>query len=194
MLLRVVILWALLSVIGCSDSGSSRQSVDYHEAVSNCDIPAPTTTITEIPCLVGARFPDFEVNSYDDQLIRSSIYAGQPLVVTIWSANCAVCALQIDGFNRLISEYPGANFLGLCDETKIDAYMFVEGRPWNMPHVPNAQSFVEGTLQLPWSVPLTIIIDREFRIVSAFTGGRIDQGASADLYARVSAHLTELGL
>jgi peroxiredoxin len=144
---------------------------------------------------VGSRAPDFTLQDMDGKTFKSSDYFGkQPLLIDFWATWCNPCKVELPHLDAIFKKYEkqGLIFLAISEDSprslsKVKPYVKSKNFAAKVLLDPDGQVlkkfFGEGTL------PYTILINREGKIVRTFTG--YVPGQEADIEKMVADMLSQ---
>ena len=118
----------------------------------------------------GRLAPDILLKDIDGNELKLSDLKGKPLFVDIWATWCLPCLAQMPRFQELSEKYPGIQFVGISIDLEVKRWkekLEKGGIP------PRIKEYLADpyALQESWdlaSIPRFILIDRDFKIITAF--------------------------
>jgi len=125
---------------------------------------------------IGNKAPDFTVQDIDGKQVKMSDYLGKnPILIDFWATWCNPCKVELPHLDNIYKKYQdqGLIFLAISEDSprsvsKVKPYVRSKNYAAMVPLDPDGQVlrkfFGENTL------PYTILIDREGKIVRTFTG------------------------
>ncbi len=120
---------------------------------------------------VGDVFPDFELKTLDNKIVKSSDLKGKVAFISIWNTHCKPCIEEMPGFNQLKEEYNDrVIFLSISSDSKEKLEIFFKKHTFDFENLHDDHSFLSKTLGVR-SVPQNIILDKNGVIDQVFTGG-----------------------
>lgn len=186
---KPILLFPLLLVtLGCS-----REVPNYELAMKHCEdlkeiikYPVGESDTIDIPmmpasCLEGYALPEFSLQTIDGETITSESLKGKLSIINFWFETCPPCVAEIPGFNALVEKYgdESVNYIAISTFSKKDVKDYVAKEPFNFKHVADGEAVFRQTFKSKWGFPLTIVSDRENRIVKSIDGGSTDSTAIA---------------
>ncbi len=143
----------------------------------------------------GSRAPDFTLQDMDGKVFKSADYIGkQPMLIDFWATWCNPCKVELPHLDAIYKKYEkqGLIFLAISEDSprsisKVKPYVKSKNFAATILLDPDGQVlkkfFGEGTL------PYTILINREGKIVRTFTG--YVPGQEADIEKMVADLLSK---
>jgi thiol-disulfide isomerase/thioredoxin len=112
--------------------------------------------------------PEFEIYTFDDQIIRSSDLKGKVILVDFWSSNCMPCVAFMPKMEELYLKYRNnSNVAIYCLnpgwESIEKAKSFLEKKNFDLPFTYDRNSKTSNLFGV-YSNPSTIIIDRKYNL------------------------------
>lgn len=183
----------LLLFLACF-SCKNESSIDYHTALKNCPMdtikmlgPNDTTEfyIPDIQGLIGAQLPEFVATTLDGKTVDKAYFLDKVSVINFWFEGCHPCEAEMPGFNKLVDRYidKPVTFLAIGKNSPKDITDFIARKPFNFDHIAYGLPLVADTFQARWGYPLTMVADKDMRIVYASHGGRDDSSAVTEIQA-----------
>ena len=184
----------IISVLFLFISCSSEPVMDYKTAFKNCPIDtikmlgAEDTMefyMPDINGLIGAQLPDFVATTLDGKTIDHTYFQDKVSVINFWFEGCHPCEAEMPGFNKLVERYDQkpVTFLAIGKNSPADIKDFIARKPFNFDHIAYGLPIIQDTFQACWGYPLTMVADKDMRIVYASHGGRDDSTAVGEIQA-----------
>lgn len=165
-----VIAMTLLTLVGCSSSGSDASRSDGSGFV------AGDGTIVVLPADQRPAAPDLKGATLDGGQFVLADHVGEVVVVNVWASWCAPCRAEASTLASLSTELAddGVQFVGLdTRDSDVQARAFASRFGVAYPNVIDR----DGRLQLlfsdslpPQAIPSTVIIDRQGRVAGRILG------------------------
>ena len=165
-----------------------KEPVDYSTALETC-IPDTMKMIKDgdtiklpymnIDCILGAHLPEFSSVTMDQKPIDRRYFEGKVSVINFWFEGCKPCEAEMPGFNKLVEKYKSSavNFLAIGRNSPEDIAEFIARKPFHFDHVSYGEPIIRGPFQSTWGYPVTIVADKQMKIVYAESGGMSDSTA-----------------
>jgi thiol-disulfide isomerase/thioredoxin len=120
-----------------------------------------------------SSLPSGSYSTLDGDSVALGSYQGQVLVVNFWASWCKGCKLELPRLEELSAEYgpKGVVFLTVNeDEEANDRDKYLAKRPLGLPILLDPKGTLAKEMGGDGSLPLTVIIDRQSKIVSVENG------------------------
>ncbi len=152
----------LLLCAGCTDTGK-----DKEKKTETKDTGALLTDTEE-----GAQVPDFEMTFLDGQTASFEQYRGKKVLLNFWATWCGPCVGELPAFQKLAVEYPDELVILAvnCSEDEETVQKFIKNNGYTFPVVLDKDGTIQEIFGGITSIPVTVIIDGEGKIVSSSTG------------------------
>lgn len=153
-----------------ADAAGQKAAADEGEWIQ-ADVPASTSkSVTK----EEGRAPDFVVTTLDGRTLDSTVlYGTKPVSITLWATWCQPCLLEIPVIQKLYDQYgTEIEFIAISlDDPKAAAAVtkMVEQRKITYPVAHDTAMKVATDFQA-MSIPLTLFVDREGRLVERLEG------------------------
>jgi thiol-disulfide isomerase/thioredoxin len=165
-----------------------KETIDYDSAVRSCvpdtmyligENDTIKSTYIDIHCIVGAQLPSFSSVTMDNVKIDSSYFSDRVSVINFWFEGCQPCEAEMPGLNKLVEKYKTkeVNFLAIGRNSPKDISDFLLRKPFNFEHIAYGEPIIRGPFQCTWGYPVTIVVDRNSKIIYAESGGITDSTA-----------------
>lgn len=134
-------------------------------------------------CLIGAQIPAFEATSMEGEKISHTSLKGKVSILNFWFTTCAPCVAEIPGFNAIVEKYgkDQINYLAIGRDRKSDVQEFLREHPWDFKQVTDGNDIMMNDFKLSWGYPTTLLLDKDAKIVLAFSGGKPDSTAVQEI-------------
>lgn len=125
----------------------------------------------------GRPAPDITLQDTTGKISKLSDLKGKILFIDVWATWCLPCLAQIPHFEELSEKYPGIQFVGISVDQDLNRWkekLKKDGIP------PRIKEFVADpyAVEKSWdlaSIPRFILIDKDFRIITAFASRPSDK-------------------
>ncbi|MGL5256367.1 MAG: TlpA family protein disulfide reductase [Proteocatella sp.] len=162
---KVVVLFILvLSIVilsGCQQNSGN----DSKDEVSKADFWG------EIESVV-----DFELKDMDDNLVSNSIFEEKEYtLVNIWGTFCGPCVEEIPILQEIYEENKNINVLGIVadgDINEVKAFEMLNELGANYTNLITNEDFNEEFLSKSQVLPVSIIVDKQGKILETIVGDR----------------------
>jgi peroxiredoxin len=140
----------------------------------------------KLTILNGCSIPIVAFKDIDDQVLDISLLKGKTLVINFWYIGCAPCRAEIPGLNELASKYRDENiaFLAFALDKPDPLRNFLKKHSFEYRIIPNSQAIADKFC-IVTGYPTNIIVGPEGKVRHMFSGGRVDDMASADAIAKI---------
>ena len=115
--------------------------------------------------------PDFEIETFDGEMLRLSDLAGQVVVLNFWASWCPPCRWEMPAFEEIYQEYrdQGVTFIGIAmSDTLEEASGLAEQTGVTYPLALDTTNEVVRAYEVR-SLPTTFFIDKDGRIQRRLT-------------------------
>jgi len=130
---------------------------------------------------VGQTLPDAALDGLNGPATRLAAYRGKPLVINVWASWCGPCRAEMASLERL-AWYDGAApfaIIGIStDDYPEKALALLTGTNATISHFIDSQLQLENLLGAS-RLPLTVLVDADFRVVDKVYGSQEWDGAEA---------------
>lgn len=152
----------ILSCTGCTDTGKENE-----KETKTDDTKAPLADREE-----GAQVPDFEMTLLDGKTVSFEQYRGKKVLLNFWATWCGPCVGELPAFQKLAEEYPDELVILAvnCSEEEGTVQKFIKNNGYTFPIVLDMDGTIQEMFGGITSIPVTVIIDGEGKIVSSSTG------------------------
>lgn len=127
-------------------------------------------------CLMGLKFPDFELTSVDGKRYQLSDLKGKVVMSNFWFIGCAPCFAEMPILNELVAEYGDHDFVLLTFSTddKEAILNLTRKRKLNYAIFEKSRPLIENTFHLSFGYPTNILLDKKGNKAEFKTGGTFD--------------------
>lgn len=121
------------------------------------------------------KAPDFTVFDADGNEVKLSDFFGKPIVLNFWASWCPPCKSEMPHFNEVYGDVKGDITFIMIDlvdgqrETLKDGQKFIEESGYSFPVYFDTEQQAAYTYGIS-SIPTTIFIDKDGKIVKGYTG------------------------
>jgi len=135
-------------------------------------MPQPT-------CIIGYTLPIFSAKTVDGTTINNNYFKDKITIINFWFSSCSPCMAEIPGFNIIMEQYGTENFnyLGITSDTKKQTLETIEKFKWKFEQISDAKKLITETFRISWGYPTTFVVDKNGKIIQAFSGGSMGQHA-----------------
>jgi thiol-disulfide isomerase/thioredoxin len=136
------------------------------------DVPGGKPTPADVEVDLGKTIFPFTATALSGGPVRSTDFAGRITVINWWSTWCSGCKLEIDGFNKLVTEYqPRVDFVAIAVNSPAEVKTFLAEHPFTFRQAVTTDSIYQ---HIGSSLPHTLILNREGVITFDAIGGGPD--------------------
>ncbi len=144
---------------------------------------------------IGMVYPriyekDITGAAFNGLSLRDSI-----LVLNFWDTHCAPCIAEMPGLNQLKNEFKNkpVAFIALSmDDPKIVLEKFVKNKRFELRQIFFNDELKKQNFYCAPGYPVTIIVDRNSRVVYITEGGSVTDSAPKEIYDKISTELNKL--
>lgn len=179
---RFLLLFIVSAFVAAACGGESEDAAMFDEQGEAMDEEEATATKAEAKAMVESldEAPDFELILFKNALheagerLRLSELKGQPVVINFWFPSCPPCRAEMPDLERVFQshrsdgvEFVGVQLLGL--DSAQDGQDFVEEVGVSFAIGPDEDGSILRAYEIR-GFPSTVFIDRDLKIVRAWTG------------------------
>jgi thiol-disulfide isomerase/thioredoxin len=138
-----------------------------------------TARTAEVP--VGGTLPDVAMRGLNGPDRRLSSYRGRPLIVNVWASWCGPCRLETASLERLAWQDAEEGFavIGIStDDYRDNALRWLRASNATLSHFIDHELELESLLGAS-SIPLTVLVDAQGRVVEKVRGAKEWDGPEA---------------
>ena len=184
-----LILNLLLILITSQLMNCKNPRVSYETAISNLVSSIDTVygmngntlyhTRFKMEGIIGAQLPDFTDTTITGKVIDSKFFSGKVSVINFWFEGCKPCEAEMPGLNKLVEKYKSdaTNFIAIGLNSPEDIREFLSRKPFHFDHIAYGKPIIEGKFKHRWGYPMTIIADKDLKIIHVQAGGLEDSTA-----------------
>ena len=184
----------LLAIIFLS---CNSKTIDYDTSLKAC-VPdtmflvGETDTVKfpylDIECIIGAQLPSFSSVTMDNRKIDSTYFTGKVSVINFWFEGCQPCEAEMPGLNKLVEKYDSndVNFLAIGRNSPEDISDFLQRKPFSFEQIAYGEPIIQGPFKSKWGYPVTIVSDKNLKIIFAESGGISDSTAVEVIQRKLS--------
>lgn len=134
--------------------------------------------------------PDFTLHTADGRTVRlSDAVKSGPVVLDFWATWCMPCRMELPDLEDVYNSYKGrgVQFYGVnSDASASEISQFAQANSLTFPMLVDSNQVAAQGFQAS-SIPLTVVVDKNMRIVAASVG--FDPNCKTDLSHRLDALL-----
>ena len=136
-----------------------------------------------------AEIASLEMKLLSEETIKLEQYKGKKVLLNFWATWCEPCKTEMPALEKLTKDYPDDVIVIAvnCGESKNTIEHYIEHNPYTYPIVLDPTNSVKEKFGGIDSLPTTIIIDENGKIISTNTGA----SSQNDMY---ETYKTKLGL
>lgn len=158
-------------------NGADTSTQQLLEQINNNQSVAPAvsrlfTQGREIP--VGGQLREVTMDGLDGTKKKLSSYQGKPLLINVWASWCGPCRAEMGSLQRLATQFNGREFniIGIStDDYRDDALSAIKMSNIKFDNFIDHKLVLEKMLGAK-TIPLTILVDAEGRILKKVNGAR----------------------
>jgi thiol-disulfide isomerase/thioredoxin len=135
-------------------------------AAAAADAPAPVA--------VGRPLPDVVMAGLNGPRRSLSSYRGHPLIINVWASWCEPCRAEAASLERLAWSEAGSRYVVIgisTDDDRDAALKWLRHSNATLNHYIDSRLVLEHMLGAS-SIPLTVLVDADGRVVARFRGAR----------------------
>jgi thiol-disulfide isomerase/thioredoxin len=163
-----------------------------------CMLPLPATPAVAAPAAppplveVGHVLPDVVMTGLNGPRKPLSSYRGRPLIINVWASWCGPCRKEAASLERLAWSEAGSRYtiIGIStDDDRNAALQWLRHSNATIAHyIDSGPRWTLENMLGASSIPVTVLVDAEGRVVARFRGAREwDSAASIQLIKRAFA-------
>jgi thiol-disulfide isomerase/thioredoxin len=144
---------------------------------------------------IGMIYPRLYEKSITGQPFNGLRLKDSILVLNFWDTHCKPCIAEMPGLNQLQNDYKNkpVAFLALCmDDPKIVLEKFVMNKRFEWRQLFYNDELKKENFYCAPGYPVTIIVDRNSRVVYVTEGGTTADTAPKEIYDKLSVELNKL--
>lgn len=131
---------------------------------------------------LGIKRPGFTLTDIKGQQRSVDEWDGKVLIINFWASWCSPCRKEIPVFNNLQQEYgpDGVQFVGIAIDNQKAVTQFIQSTPMHYPAIIGNTGAVTLSMaygNITGTLPYTVFIDRQGRIMSIASGGLTEKHA-----------------
>lgn len=137
--------------------------------------------------LKGCQFPKTFLNKLDSGSINIDAFQGKLVFIHFWFSSCAPCVAEIPSMNKLITEYDTAKvaFLAISNDDRKRMVSFLNSMKFKAIQTYIDQPSMEKYFCIIDGYPMNMLLNKEGKVIDAWTGGSIDATNQNDFYNRI---------
>lgn len=123
---------------------------------------------------IGQPLPDVTMTGLNGPTRSLASYRGRPLIINVWASYCGPCRAEAASLERLAWSEAGARYVIIgvsIDDERAAALGWLRQSNATISHYLDSRLTME-TLLGAQTVPLTVIVDANGRVVHRFHGAR----------------------
>ncbi len=183
---RYLVCHALIMVtVSCKNLPHHEQSGQYAKRISECRLDLDsirfrtvgeseftTSYFVPIDCIIGCRLPNFTLTSIDNKVISRENCFGKIGILSFWFTACEPCRREIPKLNKLAETYghQHVKYIAVAMDNRQEIISFLANTEFKFEHVADGLKTFRETFHSLWSFPVTIIFNKEGRIIYAHSG------------------------
>jgi thiol-disulfide isomerase/thioredoxin len=144
---------------------------------------------------IGMVYPRIYEKTISGKAFNGLSLRDSILVLNFWDTHCVPCITEMPGLNKLQTDYKNkpVAFIALCmDDPKIVLEKFVANKRFEWRQLFYNDEVKKENFYCANGYPVTIIVDRNSRVVYMKEGGKITDQAPKEIYDKVSVELDKL--
>jgi thiol-disulfide isomerase/thioredoxin len=126
------------------------------------------------PVAVGRTLPDVVMAGLNGPRRSLSSYRGRPLIINVWASWCGPCRAEAASLERLAWGEAGSRYVVIgisTDDDREAALKWLRSSNATVSHYIDSRLTLEHMLGAS-SIPLTVLVDADGRVVARFPGAR----------------------
>jgi thiol-disulfide isomerase/thioredoxin len=126
------------------------------------------------PVAVGRTLPDVVMAGLNGPHRSLSSYRGRPLIINVWASWCGPCRAEAASLERLAWGEAGSRYVVIgisTDDDREAALNWLRSSNATVSHYIDSRLTLEHMLGAS-SIPLTVLVDADGRVVARFQGAR----------------------
>jgi thiol-disulfide isomerase/thioredoxin len=141
--------------------------------------------------LKGCQFPKTFLNKLDGGNINIDAFQGKLVFIHFWFSSCAPCVAEIPSINKLINEYDNTKvvFLAISNDDRKRIVSFLNTMEFKTIQTYIDQSSMEKYFCIIDGYPMNMLLNKEGKVIDAWTGGSIDATDQNDFYNKIKTLL-----
>lgn len=134
-------------------------------------------------CLIGAQIPEFEATTIDGAKINRASLMGKVTILNFWFTTCAPCVAEIPGLNAIANKFgtEKVNYIAIGRDRAQDVKDFLAETPWKFEQIADGNAIIMDVFKIRWGYPTTFLLNKNAEIILAFSGGKSDSTAVAEV-------------